>query len=34
MMTMIEGIGTQSEDPFALYAADGHRFDEMVDRKG
>ena len=34
MTTMIEGIGTQSEDPFAGYAADGHRFDEMVDPKG
>ncbi len=34
MTTMIEGIGTQSEDPFAGYAADGHRFDEMVDAQG
>jgi uncharacterized circularly permuted ATP-grasp superfamily protein/uncharacterized alpha-E superfamily protein len=34
MTTMIEGIGTQSEDPFARYAADGHRFDEMVDPQG
>ena len=34
MTTMIEGIGTQSEDPFAEYAADGHRFDEMVDQQG
>ncbi len=34
MTTMIEGIGTPSGDPFADYAADGHRFDEMVDAKG
>lgn len=34
MTSMIEGIGTQSEDPFANYAADGHRFDEMVDQQG
>ena len=34
MMTMIEGIGTPGEDPFVSYAADGTRFDEMIDRQG
>ncbi len=34
MMTMIEGISTPSEDPFVSYAADGARFDEMIDRQG
>ncbi|NJM34723.1 MAG: circularly permuted type 2 ATP-grasp protein [Rhodomicrobium sp.] len=34
MMTMIEGIGTPSEDPFQNYAADGARFDEMVEANG
>ncbi|WP_088343624.1 MULTISPECIES: circularly permuted type 2 ATP-grasp protein [Rhodomicrobium] len=34
MTTMIEGIGTPSGDPFADYAADGPRFDEMLDPQG
>ncbi len=34
MMTMIEGIGTQSEDPFANYAAETEAFDEMADESG
>jgi uncharacterized circularly permuted ATP-grasp superfamily protein/uncharacterized alpha-E superfamily protein len=34
MMTMTEGIGTHSGDPFANYAVNGSRFDEMLDENG
>lgn len=34
MMTMIEGFGTRSADPFGQYAADGDGFDELVGDDG
>lgn len=34
MMTMTEGIGTDSSDPFVNYAASPSRFDEMLDENG
>ena len=33
-MTLTEGINPSSGDPFANYAADGQRFDEMIDQNG